>query len=217
MQGDKLLIEGHHRQAAERIVAILAPLIASCATPYTLSIAGESGSGKSELAQALADVLQEQQLKTVILQQDDYFRYPPITNDSRRRADICRVGPQEVQLNWIDRNIGSILDGVHSIEKPLVLYEEDRVEIEEVDVQGSRVVIAEGTYTSLLKNIRLRLFIDRTYIQTFAMRRQRAREAANSFIERVLQREHDIIRQHKTRADIVINSDYSVQEFVLKT
>ncbi|MCK5827285.1 zeta toxin family protein [Candidatus Bipolaricaulota bacterium] len=216
MQGDKLIIESHHRCAAERIASIVSARTTTCSTPYVISIAGESGCGKSEMAQALADELTRYQLKSVILQQDDYFVCPPVTNDSRRREDICRVGPQEVQLDWIDRNIGAIVDGADSIEKPLVFYEEDRIEIEEVNVHGCRVVIAEGTYTSLLKNTQLRIFIDRTYIQTFATRRQRAREATNSFIEHVLQLEHDIIKRHKTRADIVINSDYSVQKFVLK-
>ena len=127
------------------------------------------------------------------------------------------MGPQEVQLDWIDRNIGAIVDGTDSIEKPLVFYEKNRIETEKVDVRGCRTVIAEGTYTSLLKNTHLRLFIDRTYIQTLATRRKRAREAADPFIEQVLKREHDIIKRHKAWANIVIKADYSVQDFVLET
>ncbi len=217
MQGDRLVIESHHRKAAEQIAAMISARITSHPTPYAIGVAGESGSGKSEMAQALADKLTGYQFKSVVLQQDDYFVYPPFTNDSRRREDICRVGSQEVQLDWIDRNIGAIVDGTDFIEKPLVFYEENRIEIEKVDVRACRIVIAEGTYTSLLKNVHLRLFIDRTYIQTLDTRRKRAREAADPFIERVLRLEHNIIKQHKAWADIVINSDYSVQELVLKT
>ena len=216
MQGDKLIIKSHHRCAAQRIAAMISTRITSHSTPYVISIAGESGSGKSEIAQALADEFSGHQFRSVILQQDDYFVYPPFTNDSRRREDIRRVGPQEVQLDWIECNIGAIMDGASSIEKPLVFYDNNRIEIEEVDVQGCRVVIAEGTYTSLLKNVHLRLFIDRTYIQTLETRRKRAREASDPFIDRVLKLEHDIIKQHKAWADIVITSDYSVQELVPK-
>lgn len=210
MQGDKLIIESRHRLAAQRVASMLSARITSCSTPYAISIAGESGSGKSEIAQALADEFARHQFKSVILQQDDYFVYPPLSNHSRRRDDIHRVGPREVQLDWIDRNIGAIVDGASSIEKPLVFYHDDRIEIERVDVHGCHAVIAEGTYTSLLKNVHLRLFIDRTYIQTLETRRLRAREAADPFIERVLKLEHEIIKQHKAWADIVINSDYSV-------
>lgn len=216
MRGDKLIIETHHQDAAEHIAAMISARITSYSTPYAISVAGESGSGKSEIAQALANILTGYQYKSVILQQDDYFVYPPFTNDSRRREDIRRVGPQEVHLDWVDRNIGAIIDGTDSIEKPLVFYEENRIETEKIDVRECRAVIAEGTYTSLLKNTHLRLFIDRTYVQTLATRRKRDREAPDPFIERVLKLEHEIIKQHKAWADIVINSDYSIQEFVLK-
>lgn len=212
MQGDRLIIESHHLAAAERIAAIISARAAANSTPYAISIAGESGSGKSEMAQALADELTKQQLKSIVLQQDDYFAYPPLTNDARRREDIRRVGPQEVQLDWMDRNVKAIVDGTDSIEKPLVFYEDNRIEIEKVDVLGCQFVIAEGTYTSLLKNIHLRFFIDRTYIQTLETRLKRAREASDPFIERVLELEHNIIKQHKTGTDIVITADYSVHE-----
>jgi len=216
MQGDRLIIESHHLVAAERIAAMISARAAAHSTPYAISIAGESGSGKSEMAQALADELTRQRLKSIVLQQDDYFVYPPSTNDSRRREDIRRVGPQEVQLDWMDRNIKAIVDGTDSIEKPLVFYEDNRVEVEEVDVRGNRVVIAEGTYTSLLKNSHFRIFIDRTYIQTLETRRKRGREAPDPFIERVLELEHEIIKKHKTGADVVISADYCVHEPIRK-
>jgi uridine kinase len=216
MQGDRLIIESHHLVAAERIAAMISARVATHCTPYAISIAGESGSGKSEIAQALADELTRQQLKSIVLQQDDYFVYPPLTNDSRRREDIRRVGPQEVQLDWIDRNISAIVDGMDSIEKPLVFYKDNRIEIEKVDVRGCRIAIAEGTYTFLLRNVDLRLFIDRTYIQTLETRHKRGREAPDPFIERVLKVEHDIIKQHKTGTDIVIAADYSVHEPIRK-
>jgi len=216
MQGDRLIIESHHLVAAERIAAMISARAAAHSTPYAINIAGESGSGKSEMAQALADELTRQRLKSIVLQQDDYFVYPPSTNDSRRREDIRRVGPQEIQLDWMDRNIKSIADGANSIEKPLVFYEDNRVEVEEVDVRGNRVVIAEGTYTSLLKNSHFRIFIDRTYIQTLETRRKRGREAPDPFIERVLELEHEIIKKHKTGADVVISADYCVHEPIRK-
>ena len=216
MQGDRLIIGSHHLVAAERIATMISARVATHSTPYAISIAGESGSGKSEIAQALADELARMQLKSIVLQQDDYFVYPPLTNDSRRREDIRRVGPQEVQLDWIDRNISAIVEGVDSIEKPLVFYKDNRIELEKVDVRGCRIAIAEGTYTSLLKNVDLRLFIDRTYIQTLETRHKRAREAQDPFIEHVLELEHDIIKQHKTGTDIVITADYSVHEPIRK-
>lgn len=216
MRGDKLLIERHHLAAADRIANLLLARIAADASPYAISIAGESGSGKSEVAEALAESLARLSLKTLILQQDDYFIFPPMTNDARRRETIDRVGPQEVQLDWIDRNIEAIVHGAEVIHKPLVFYAENRIEIQDIPVQGYRVVIAEGTYTTLLEHVDLRIFIDRTYVQTLEARRKRAREAPDPFIERVLALEHNIIKEQKTKADIVIDDDYAVQETIRK-
>ena len=44
-------------------------------------------------------------------------------------------------------------------------------------------------------------------------RMRRGREAFDPFIEDVLKKEHEIISQHRTRADVIITRDYDV-EFV---
>ena len=66
------------------------------------------------------------------------------------------------------------------------------------------LVIAEGTYTSLLENVDLRAFIDRNYRQTKKARLTRARDPDVDFLEKVLEIEHQEISRHKARADVVI-------------
>lgn len=103
MQGDSIVIEPHHRKAAEGIVPIVLKTLASAEGRIGVTVAGESGSGKSETAAALAEALAAHGIESVIFQQDDYFVYPPKTNDRTRRADINWVGTQEVKLDLIDR------------------------------------------------------------------------------------------------------------------
>lgn len=212
MKGDTIIVEPHHRQAAEAILPILLPLIESSDDRYTITVAGESGSGKSEMATAIADVLATQSIDSVILQQDDYFVYPPKSNDKARREDISWVGSQEVKLDLLDENLQAFLDGAGQIEKPLVIYDEDRITSENLEVGKARVAIAEGTYTSLLENIHTRVFIDRSYADTRAHREKRSRHASelDPFIDNVLEIEHGVISSHKSRANIIINKDYSV-------
>ena len=93
MRGDSIVVEEHHIKAAAGIVEIVLPFIEQHRGKYTISIAGESGSGKSETATALADALNASGKPCLILQQDDYFIYPPKSNDHTRRADIGWVGP----------------------------------------------------------------------------------------------------------------------------
>lgn len=99
MKGDSIIVEEHHVRAAEKIVGMVQPEIEASEDRYTITVAGESGSGKSETAQAIAEELGKKGIKSVIFQQDDYFVHPPRTNDKTRRKDISWVGPQEVRLD----------------------------------------------------------------------------------------------------------------------
>jgi uridine kinase len=213
MKGDSIIVEPHHVKAARGIIALIEPRISPSSARLTVTIAGQSGSGKSETATALARALEERGTTSAILQQDDYFVYPPKTNDSTRRRDIDWVGPREVRLDLLDSHLATFLEGAEEIRKPLVIYEEDRISEEVLPVKGVQVLIAEGTYTTLLENAGSRVFIDRDYRQTRGHREKRSRNAAelDEFIERVLAIEHEIISGHKARADIIVTSDYQAQ------
>jgi uridine kinase len=212
MKGDSIIIEEHHRAAAAGVCDILLPALSGASGKYVITVAGESGSGKSETAAAIAERLAKDGIESFIFQQDDYFVYPPRSNDRARREDIGWVGPQEVKLDLMDRHLAQFRDGVSTIDKPLVVYEDDRVDGEQVDVAGARVAIAEGTYTTLLDNVDCHVFIDRSYEQTRAHREKRRRHESelDPFIDRVLAIEHDTISAHKARAQLIVNADYSV-------
>jgi hypothetical protein len=74
------------------------------------------------------------------------------------------------------------------------------------------VLIAEGTYTSLLKHVDTRIFIARDWLETLAdrQRRNRGTEVGDAFTEQVLSTEHKIIAGHKQLADFVITKDDEV-------
>jgi uridine kinase len=211
MKGDIILVEEHHRRAAAAIVARLLPEIESHPHRYLLTVAGESGSGKSETAQAIAEALAGQGVIAAVLQQDDYFHHPPKTNDRTRRADIDWVGPGEVRLDLLDSHMATARNGAATLTKPLVIYTENRIDTEKMSLEGINVVLAEGTYTSLLDHVDRRIFIDRNRLDTLEHRMRRGREGFDPFIERVLEIEHAIISEHKSRADVVISKDYDVE------
>jgi len=212
MRGDQLVIEDHHRRAADGLYDAVGAALKASPVRQVITIAGESGSGKSETAEALADILQDHGIKTVIFQQDDYFVHPPRSNDRARRADIDWVGPQEVRLDLMDEHLAAFHHGADEVAKPLVDYAADRIDEEDFSLEGAQVAIAEGTYTTLLEQANWRAFINRTAAETRAHREKRARHASelDPFIERVLAIEHQIISSHRRRADFIIESDYSV-------
>jgi len=211
MQGDVILVEEHHRRVAEQIAPKILPAIQRKPGRYTITVAGESGSGKSETARALADALEQRQVRCAILQQDDYFVHPPRTNDATRRQDIGWVGTGEVRLDLLDRHLEQARGGAGELVKPLVIYEEDRITEETLSLEGVQVVIAEGTYTTLLEHVDHRVFINRNRLETMEARKKRGREEMDPFIERVLEIEHAIISAHRPRADTVISRDYELE------
>lgn len=212
MKGDSIIVEEHHRKAAAGIAPVLSPLLEKSRDRYTISVAGQSGAGKSETATAIAEALESSGIACIILQQDDYFVHPPKTNDATRRADISWVGTQEVRLDLMDEHLQLFLDGATRIEKPLVDYAQDSIGSEEMEPGSAKVAIADGTYTTLLNNIGCHVFIDRDYHDTRAHREKRRRDDSelDTFIDQVLQIEHDIISANRERADILVNKDYSV-------
>lgn len=210
MIGDKLIINEQHRRAAGQIVERILPQLRSWHRIYTIAIAGESGSGKSETGRALAEALTRRDFQTLVLQQDDYFVYPPKTNDKIRRQDIGWVGLQEVRLDLLDEHLRQARSGAETIVKPLVLYGEDRISEETVSLRGVVAVVAEGTYTSALDNVDTRVFIDLTYLETLQSRLKRARESQDDFSEKVLEIEHWIISAHKSRADYLVDKHFRV-------
>ncbi|MFH2071565.1 MAG: hypothetical protein ABIJ75_01815 [Actinomycetota bacterium] len=120
------------------------------------------------------------------------------------------MGPLEVRLDLLDEHLAAAREGASRITKPLVIYEEDRITEETLTFGEAGVVIAEGTYTSLLENVDRRVFIARNRLDTMDHRMKRGREEFDPFIERVLEIEHEIISAHRSRADILITRDYEV-------
>ena len=214
MKGDVLIIEAHHRRAAAEIVPGMVEAMRACAGRFVITVAGESGSGKSETAAALAEELARVGgVRSVILGQDDYFVLPPRSNDVRRRADPDWLGPHcEVRLDLLQANIDAARAGALSIEKPLVDYQANAVGSETVPLDGVSVVIAEGTYVSLLRHVDCRIFIARDRQDTLAHRQKRNRgsEAADPFVEAVLGIEHKIIAGHRALANVVLTRDFDV-------
>ena len=210
MRGDVIIVEDHHRRAAEQIVDALEAEVAQRDRITTITVAGESGSGKSETGKALEEAFSSRGIRAQVLQQDDYFVLPPKTNDRRRREEISWVGTEEVLLGLLDNHLKAAKEGEPRITKPLVIYEEDRITEEECSLEESRVLIAEGTYTTLLEEADHRVFIDRDYHETLPARERRGREKFDPFIEQVLEIEHRIISESKSKADIIISKDYEV-------
>jgi uridine kinase len=213
MKGDILIIQAHHQKVASVIVPMIINNIREKKRIYTLTVGGESGCGKSEISLAIANELNKNGIKAIILGQDDYFFLPPKLNSDKRRENSDWLGPDiEVNLDLLEKNLIEAIQGKSEIIKPLVDYNTNTIEMQVVSLKGIKVIIAEGTYTSLLKNIDTKIFITRDWHLTLEDRKKRSRgnEVHDPFTENILAIEHKIIAGHKYLADLIVNDDYEV-------
>ena len=217
MLGDKIVVKKHHSEAAEGVYEILKDKIAGARGRLAITVAGESGSGKSEIATEIGRIIEEKAgLKYVVFHQDDYFIRPPKTNTEYRKKGLKHVGMHEVRLNLLDEHLKlaknpQLLKG-EKLKKPLIDYDKDAEVGEEIDLSDIKIAIAEGTYTTSLENADFKVFIDRTYIETKGHRLERGRDKLDSYVEEILKKEHEIISGHKKMADIIIDENYKASE-----
>lgn len=208
MKGDIIIISEEHKQAAKQVFDLIGKEALNGHKPYFITVAGESGAGKSETASALAEIMEQNGFNVFVIQQDDFFVHPPKTNADVRVRNNGKAGPEEVRLDLLNGIIRQIRKGTTEITKPLVNFTEDRIDQEIVDTSGYPIFIIEGTYTTLLENIDCKIFIDRNLEDTRADRLKRNREKQDAFLEKILLTEHRIISSHKSLADMIITRDF---------
>lgn len=182
-----------------------------------ISIAGESGSGKTIAALCLSEILNQHFIPNRILHQDDYFFLPPASNHQQRLDSLSNVGVHEVNLLLLQSHILNFFENQPVIFKPIVDYPKNTIYQEEMSFEGVKVLIVEGTYTTLLQKVDLKFFCEKTYKETLTQRLSRARDVIDAFSDKVLEIEHQILSTHKPMADVFIKSDYSVVKNDAKT
>lgn len=213
MKGDIVLLEEHHKKAASEIISNIIDQIKNKPSRFVITVAGESGSGKSETALAIAQELGKHGIKAIVLGQDDYFHLPPKMNSAKRQEDSDWLGPHmEVNFEVFEQNLMDALQGKSQLTKPLVDYNANTIDLETISLVDVKVIIAEGTYTSLLKHVDVKVFISRNWLKTLEARKKRNRgnEVNDPFTEQILATEHKIIAGHKQLADFIINDEYQV-------
>jgi uridine kinase len=197
----------NHENAASQIVSAILGRLNLSIRRLAITLAGESGCGKTETGKALITAFGKQGINAIVLGQDNYFFLPPKENDRQRKTDNTWLGPhKEVNLELMDKHLGAAKNGAASIDVPHIQYDTNVSTVSTVSLEGIGIIIAEGTYTSLLRQADVRIFIDEDYNATLKYRklRNRGNEVNDPFVENILETEHKIIAGHKFLADFII-------------
>jgi len=208
MTNELIVLKPEYLNLGNSIFQYLSKKIELHRSKCIVAIAGESGSGKSVTAKSIQAVLDKNGIISVVLSMDNYFHLPPKKNHESRVSNIHQVGTQEVNLALLQSHINSFKQGWEFIEIPQTNYENDTIESKSISLKEIDVLLIEGTYVFDLENIDYLIFMEHTYKDTYLQRKHRNRDEMTSFIEEVLEIEHKIIREGKSKADILIDTHY---------
>ncbi|MDP4934884.1 MAG: hypothetical protein NWR30_09235, partial [Salibacteraceae bacterium] len=164
-------------------------------------------------ARALSKYLTHSGKNVITLHLDDYFKLPPAKNHEKRLADFEWIGPNEVRLDLLQKHIDCIAKKQKStLEIPRMNWTTDKEESELVSTIKCDIILIEGTYSLMLERLDIAIFMEHSYLDTLENRLFRNREPLSEFSQKVLEREHEIIKKQKLKADIIINKNYTVSK-----
>ena len=213
MLGDVLLIEEKHRVAGAKIIdQILKVKEEKNKENLIIGISGESGTGKTELAHVVAKGLRAHGIFAKPIHIDNYYKTLPLERTEWRTSNGVEnvVGYDEYDWDQIYKNIEDFKNKAKST-MPCVDLVTEQVDMLTTDFSSVDMLIVDGLYAIKTEDIDIRVFIDITYHDTGKAQKLRGKEPQNEFRMKVLLKEHDMVKDLKSSADIIVNKDYSVR------
>ncbi len=209
MLGDVLLIEDKHREAGARIIEEILKLKKEC---MTVAISGESGTGKTELAHVIAKGLRAHSIFAKPIHIDNYYRILPLKRTEWRQNNGIEtvVGYDEYDWATIYKNIQDFKDKTYST-MPCVDLVTEQVDLLTTNFADVDMIIIDGLYAIKTENVDLKIFIDITYHETGKAQKLRGKEPQNEYRMKVLLKEHEMVKNLKSQANIIVGKDYSVE------
>jgi len=209
MLGDVLLIEDKHMRVGGQIAD---EILKRRKDKYICAISGESGSGKSELANVIGKALRNAGVSAKAISTDNYYRTDPRERTEwRLRQGIEKVvGYEEYDWPAIEATIESFKNN-RTASLPCVDLITNRVDTLTTNFEGIDVLILDGLYAIKSSNVDLKIFIELTYHQTKKAQVTRGKEPQNEYRMRVLEQEHKMVSSLKAMADLLVSQDYELK------
>jgi len=207
MLGDVLLITEGHRKAA---ASILEYLLEIDSPKVVLAIGGESGSGKTEIAHEVARDLKERGTPAKIMHIDNYYQTSPAERTPwRKEHGLDQIGFTEYDWEAINSNLAEFLADADRAEMPCIDLLTDQEDLLITSFKGLRYLIIEGLF-AIQADADISVLIDLTYHETKHAQYQRGKEPTNDFRWQVLEREHQVVQSLRSKADLLVEKDFSV-------
>ena len=212
MLNDVVTIEKKHTNAA---ATLFDRVIRDRKTKFIVTISGEVGTGKCEIAHELGRKLIEAGISVKLLHLDNYYIIPPLERVEWRKANgLEKIGYDEYDWNTVNQNIDDFRMNKKSA-MPIVDLFTQRVDQLHTDFQGIDILIIAGLYSIRINQSDLRVFIELTYEDTWDEQQITHKEILDDFRLEVLKHEHKAVQSLKPLADFYIDFDTAGEIFHL--
>ena len=204
MVGDVLLISKKHERVARELLAKIKDMKFE---KLSVAIGGESGSGKSEIAETFRKVLKEAEFKSKIISLDNYYKIPPnIRNEYRKKNGVDSVGIHEIDWEILNENIQAFKQGTTTTMPYLDLFtsQEDKLVTNFSDIS---VLIVEGLY-ACHSDVDIKVFIDLTYHETKKAQIKRQKEKYDEERLKVLEKEHQEVLSLRALSNYLVTPTF---------
>jgi uridine kinase len=212
MLNDVVTIEKKHTNAA---TTLFDRVMLDRKSKFIVTISGEVGTGKCEIAHELGRKLIEKGISVKLLHMDNYYIIPPIGRQEWRKINgLEKIGYDEYDWKTINHNIDDFRMNKKSV-MPVVDLFTQKVDLLHTDFNGIEVLIIEGLYSIRINQSDLRVFIELTYEDTWDEQKETHKEVLDDFRMEVLKHEHKVVQSLKNLADFYIDFDTAGETFHL--
>lgn len=210
MLHDLITITPRHENAARLIIDKLTELHRETQNEKMLiTISGEVGSGKSTVSMVLGRLLKKQDIRAKIIDLDDYYKIPPRERRQwRMKNGLESIGYDEYNWDKLNQNITDFRRNRKS-SMPCVDLITGYVDELNTDFKGVDVLIVNGLYSLKIEDADLKVMIEQTYDETRDAQVYSQKEAIDAYRLEVLQREHEVVKSLKSKADFYIDFENS--------
>ena len=169
-----------------------------------VTIGGESGTGKSEVASILQDSLwNSHKVRGKIIHIDDYY-FTPWQNRNSIRKKTGIIGIEEINWNKLKDILKTFRNGKKFLYVERIHMYTNSVEKIVANNKNIDILVIEGLYANYLEDKDLGIYLEGTYKETKAFREERQKEKINKFRMEVLEKEHKDILKTRKMSDIFI-------------
>lgn len=203
MLGDKVIVQDIHRAKA-RLILPKVLKFQEKNNRFILAIAGQSGTGKTEIGSVLQELLFDYNIRVKCLHIDDYYlTHWESRNKQRQKTGV--IGKEEI--NW--KKLNKVIRDFKANKKKLYVQRIHKYlnSIEHCISSGRKidVLLIEGLYAGYC-NADFKVYLDGQISDTYDFRKLRMKENPdNAFRQKVLEKESACVCQSKNLCDLVID------------